>query len=81
MLPQLEAKLLIKLKEILNHIYKVIMQVNNIKLPLDSPKKILKSLSDREDKYEAALFGKKLDKFFSLVYFSFLMRIIGIKKI
>ena len=72
MLPQLEAKLLIKLKEILNHIYKVIMQVNNIKLPLDSPKKILKSLSDREDKYEAVLFGNKLDKFFfSCIFFIF----------
>ena len=83
MLPQLGAKLIVKLKEILNHIYRVIMHVNNIRFPLDTPKKIfknkkmnnkfnLKSLSDRRDKYETALFGNKLDEFFfSCIFFIF----------
>lgn len=83
MLLQLGAKLIVKLHEFVNHIYRVIMHVNNIKIPLDTPKKIFKndnmndkrnlqSLKDGGDKYEVILFGNKLDKFYySCIFFIF----------
>ena len=83
MLLQLGAKLIVKLHEFVNHIYRVIMHVNNIKIPLDTPKKIFKndnmnnkrnlqSLKDGGDKYEVILFGNKLDKlYYSCIFFIF----------
>ena len=80
-LPQLGGKLIVKLHEIVNHIYRLIIHINDINIPLDTPTKIFikdkwndktTHLKDGGDKYEAIIFGKKIKKFYlSGMYFIF----------
>lgn len=83
LLAQLGGRMVVKLHEIVNHIYRVIIHANDKDIPLDTPLKIykdkktnsrkkLKDLNDAGDKYEVMLFGDKLNKFyFSAILFLF----------